>query len=214
MTDDMDDMADTDDTDDITSAVLSGSMYNQLRLQRRTDFSQTTVTKLTLQSLLLGGLTLLLPIYLLFPSTAMEYLPAADPATASPKVLILGVVGAGIVSFTALLLIGAALYRIRNHPLDESQAQAVLNVEDFASYLAFGTGGLAIGLTVVYFMIGLGGGSAVESYIQAMDGVNPFAASGTGLSVVELAVSSFLGCTVLLTIRLYLKLRLFELESV
>ena len=214
MTDDRDETDETDDVDDITSAILSGSMYDQLRLQRRTYFSQPTVTKLTWQSLLLGGLTLLLPIYLLFPATVTEYVPSADPALASPKVLILGLVGAGIETFTALLLVGGAVYRIRNYPLDESQARAVLNVEDFASYLAFGTGGLAIGLTVVYFLLGLGGGAAVESYVQTMDGVNPFAASGTGLSVVELAVASFLGCIVLLMIRLYLKLRLLELDGV
>ncbi len=211
MTDDIDD---TTDADDITSAVLSGSMYDQLRLQRRTYFSQSTITKLTWQSLLLGGLSLLLPIYLLFPATVTEYVPSADPATASPKVLILGVVGATIVTFSALLLVASALYRIRNHPLDETEAQAVLNVEDFASYLAFGTGGLAIGLTIVYFLLGLGGGAAVGSYVQAMDGINPFAASGTGLSVVELTVTSFLGCAVFLMIRLYLALRLFELDSV
>ncbi|MFB6082631.1 MAG: hypothetical protein ABEJ94_00110 [Halorientalis sp.] len=204
---------DTDDGDDITSAILSGSTYDQLRLQRRTYFSQPTITKLTWQSLLLGGLTLLLPIYLLFPSTVTEYVPSVDPATASPKVLLLGLVGAGTVAFTALLLVGGAVYRIRNHPLDESQAQAVLDIEDFASYLAFGTGGLAIGLTVGYFLLGLGGGATVESYVRTMDGVNPFAASGTGLSVVELAVASFLGCIVLLMIRMYLQLRLLELDG-
>jgi hypothetical protein len=205
---------DTDEDDEITSAILSGSMYDQLRLQRRTYFSQPTITKLTWQSALLGGLTLLLPLYLLFPATVTEYVPSANPALASPKVLILGLVGAGIETFTAVLLVGGALYRIRKHPLDESQARAVLNVEDFASYLAFGTGGLAIGLTVVYFLLGLGGGAAIESYVQAMDGVNPFADSGTGLSVVELAVASFLGCIVLLMIRMYLRLRFLELERV
>jgi len=199
------------DDDRITNALLGDSAYERLRLQRRTYFSQSIPTKLTWQSLLLAGLALLLPLYALFPETVGAYVPGTDPVTASPKVLVLGLIGAGVELFTAALLVGAGLYRIRRHPLSEGQARIVLNVEDFASYLGFGTGGLAIGITVVYFLLGVAGGGAVESYVRAMNGVNPFAASGIGLSVAELATFAFVGCVVLMTFRLYLQYRLVAL---
>ena len=200
------------DDDAITRAFLSGSAYERLRLQRETYFSQPLPKKLTWQIALLGGVVLLLPLYSMFPATVAEYVPSVDPALASPKVLLLGLVGTGVELFTALLLIGAALYRIRRYPLTKKQAMTVLNVEDFASYLGFVAGGAAIGLTVVYFVLGLAGGQAIESYVTSMDGVNPFAASGVGLSVVELAVFAFTGCIVLTMVRLYLQLQFVRLD--
>lgn len=202
---------DTDDT--ITRAMLSDSAYEQLRYQRETFFSGSIPQKLTRQGLLLGGLALLLPLYVLFPATVAEYVPSVDPTLASPRVVLLGLVGAGIELFAAVLLVGAALYRIHHHPLSRDQATTVLNVEDFSAYVGFGAGGMAIGLTVVYFLIGLSGGQAIENYVRAMDGVNPFAASGVGLSVAELAVFSFIGCILLLMLRLYLNLRLVKIET-
>lgn len=201
------------DDDSIAEAFLSGSAYEQLRLQRETYFSQPVPRKLTWQGVLFGGVALLLPLYALFPATVAEYVPSVDPVLASPKVVLLGLVGTGIELFAAVLLVGAALYRIRLYPLNERQARTVLNVEDFASYLGFGAGGSAIGLTVVYFLIGLAGGRAIESYVAAMDGINPFAASGVGLSVAELAVLSFLSGIAILTAQLYIRFRLLRLSA-
>lgn len=197
--------------DRITEAILTGSAYERLRLQRQTYFSQSVPTKLTWQGLLLAGLVLVLPLWALYPDTVAGYVETMDPALASPKVLLLGLIGAGVELFTAALLAGAGFYRIRRYPLSEQQARTVLNVEDFASYLGFGTGGLAIGITICYFLLGVAGGGAIEGYIQSMR-VNPFAASGVGLSVVELATFAFVGSLVLVTLRLYLHRRLRALE--
>lgn len=203
----------TTDDDRITAAILSGSAYERLRLQRPTYFSQPVHRKLTWQGVLLAGLALLLPLYLLFPGPVAEYLPATNPALASPKVLVLGAVGAGIEFFAATLFVGAALFRIRHYPLSEPQARTVLNVEDFASYLGFGTGGLAIGITVCYFLLGLAGGEAIANYVAAMDGINPFVASGLGFTVVELAGLSAAGCCGLLVTGHYLRQRLGALSA-
>lgn len=201
------------DDDAITQAVLSDSAYEQLRYRRETFFSGSIPQKLTWQGLLLGGLALLLPLYALFPSTVVGYVPSVDPTLASPKVVLLGLVGAGIELFAAGLLVGAAVYRIHNHPLSRDQATMVLDVEDFSAYVGFAAGGMAIGLTLLYFLIGLSGGQAIENYVQAMDGANPFTASGVGLSVGELAVLAFVGCIVLLTLRLCLERRLVGLDE-
>lgn len=201
------------DDDKITKAFLSGSPYEQLRIQRKTYFSQPVTTKLTWQGALLFVIALFLPVYALYPAAVIEYLPAADPMAASPKIVLLGLLGLLIELSTAALLVGTALYRIRYYPLDESQARTALNVEDFASYIGFGTGGFAISITTVYFLLGIVGNGAVKGYIESMDGVNPFAASGVGLSVAELATIGFIGCILLLSARLYLHYRLLELGT-
>jgi len=203
----------TTDDDRITDAILSGSAYERLRLQRPTYFTQPVPTKLTWQSVLLAGLALLAPLYLLFPATVAEYLPATSPTLASPKVIVLGLVGAGIELFAAALLVGVTLFRIRHHPLSEPQARTVLNVEDFASYVGFGTGGMAIAITMCYFVLGLAGGDAIASYVTTMDGINPFVDSGLGLSVAELAGASFVGCLGLLLAGQYLRRRLVALSD-
>ena len=56
------------------------------------------------------------------------------------------------------------------------------------------------------------GGSAIEGYVQSMQS-NPFATSGVGLSVAELATFAFVGCVVLMTLRLYLRYRLLALKT-
>lgn len=208
----MDTERDPDD-DPIARTVLSGSAYERVRVARAPRFPQSIATKLAWQSALLGGLVLLLPLYALFPATVAGYLPAADPGLASPRVIRLGLVGAAVELFAATLLVGAALYRIRNYPLSERQATVVLDVEEFSAYLGFGVGGTAIGLTVAYFLLGLGGARAVEGYVAAVDGINPFAASGIGLSVADLAAFSFVGSLVLLALWLYLQSRLVELDT-
>lgn len=205
--------SDTDIDDAITRAVLSGSTYERLRIQRPTFFTQSIPTKLAWQSFLLGVLSLSLPLYLLFPDTVATYLPATDPSLASPKILVLGLVGAGVELFTAGLLVAIALYRIRRHPLSEREATTVVDVEEFASFLGFGTGGLAIVITLGYFVLGLAGGGALEGYMETMDGINPFVASGMSLSVTGLATIAFVGCAVLLASRVYLARRLGELAD-
>jgi len=200
------------DDDRITDAVLSGSAYERLRLQRPTYFGQSVPRKLTAQSVLLAGVALLAPLYLLFPTTVAKYLPTTDPVVASPKVIVLGLVGAGIELFAATLLVGATLFRLRHYPLSEPQARTVLNVEDFASYLGFGTGGMAIAITLCYFALGLAGGEAIAGYVATMDGINPFVDSGLGLSVAEVAGLSFAGCLGLLCAGRYLRGRLVSLS--
>jgi len=200
-----------DDVDRIRQAILSGSAYERCRLRRRTHFSRPTTTKLAWQSALLGGLALVLPLYLLFPATVTEFLPSADPAVASPKVVVLGLVGAGIQAVTAVLLVAAAAYRIRRHPLSERQARRVLDVEDVAAYLAFGTGGVTVGATVATFLLGLGGGDLVGRYVRATGGTNPFEASGIGIPVAGLALLSLAGCLTLLAARRYLRPRMVAL---
>lgn len=181
----------TDSPDDtIAKAFLSGSTYERLRYERHSYLRQSVPRTLALQSALLGALALLLPIYGLYPDSTAAFLPTADPAVASPKVLLLGLFGGFLQLFGATLLVASVVYRVRLAPLTERQAHAALNAEDFARYVGLGTGGLAITLTLCLFAVGLGGGSAVSSYVATM-GRNPFAASGFGVPVATVSLFAF-----------------------
>ncbi|MBX0322337.1 hypothetical protein EGH21_04745 [Halomicroarcula sp. F13] len=182
--------SDTAQDDHITEAILSGSTYERLRYERHSYFRQTVPRTLALQSAFLGLLAILLPMYGLFPESVAQFLPAADPEVASPKVLLLGVFGGLLEVLGAVLLVATAAYRVRRAPLTEAQAHAALDTEDFARYVGLGTGGLAILLTVCLFAIGLGGESAVASYV-ATAGANPYAPSGFDLSVGTVSLAGF-----------------------
>jgi hypothetical protein len=200
-------------TDDhIASALLSGSTYERVRYQRHSFLRQSVPRTLMLQSALLGLLVALLPMYGLFPASAAGYLPAADPAIASPKILLLGIFGGLLDLLGATLLAGTALYRVRNAPLTERQAHTVLDAEDFARYVGLGTGGLAILLTVLVFAVGLGGGAAVGTYVGTA-GANPFVASGLGLPVVAVSLVAFVASVVLFYAGGYLSVRLSQERS-
>ncbi|WP_276273158.1 hypothetical protein [Haloarcula litorea] len=176
--------------DRITSAILSDDTYERLRYERHAFLGQPVHKTLLLQSAVLGSLALILPMYGLFPEGTASYLPATDPTTASPKVLLLGVFGGVLEVLGAGLLVVAAAYRVRHAPLTEAQAHAALDAEEFARGVGLVTGGLAILLTVCLFAVGLGGESATASYVATM-GANPFAPSGFGLSVSTVSIWAF-----------------------
>lgn len=182
--------SDIQSDDNITSAILSGNTYERLRYERHSFFRQSVPQTLRLQSAMLGLLALLLPIYGLFPDSIRSFLPAADPAVASPKVLLLGAFGGLLELLGAAVLVGAAVYRVRLAPLSESQAHTAIDMEDFARYVGLGTGGLAILVTVLLFAVGFGGEGAVSSYIDTA-GANPFIDSGVGLPVATVSLVAF-----------------------
>lgn len=194
--------------DKITDGLISESHYKRLRMERFSHFKQSVPTKLKWQCGLLIILVFALPLYALFPSTVAQYLPATDPATASPKVILLGAVGGSIEVVSMSILAATAMYRLRHEPLSERQARSVLNVEDFASMIGLITGTIAIGITMAYFGMGITGGETVGRYIDTMNGVNPFAASGIGITVVDVCVGAFGAFVVFLWVSEYLRFRL------
>lgn len=113
-----------------------GKAYERMREARPTHFDQPVGRKL----LAVGGLLALLAAT--FGSALLgDALPSADgPGTAAPVAV--GAVAALLLVAGALGLGGVAAYRLRTEPLTERQALRVLAVEDAASYLGLGTGGL------------------------------------------------------------------------
>lgn len=204
--------SDIQSDDNITSAILSGSTYERLRYERHSFFRQSVPQTLRLQSAMIGLLALLLPIYGLFPDSIASFLPAADPAVASPKVLLLGAFGGLLELVGATVLVGAAVYRVRFAPLSESQAHAAIDMEDFARYVGLGTGGLAILVTVLLFAVGFGGEAAVSSYIDTA-GANPFTDSGFGLPVATVSLAAFVASVTVFYASSYLSVLLELIEA-
>lgn len=194
--------------DDITDGILSESHYERLRIERFSHFKQSVPTKLKWQCGLLVTLVLALPVYALFPETVSQYLPTTDPAAASPKVIMVGAVGGLMEVVSMSMLTATTLYRLRHEPLSEYEAQGLLNVEDFASAIGLIAGTLAIAIMAAYLVLGTLGGSAVNEYITTMNGVNPFAASGVGITVADVALAAFGAFVVFLWLSEYLRFRL------
>jgi hypothetical protein len=206
---------DEDDIQDpVADALLGDSTYERLRQTRYSPFGQPIPTKIVYQSGLLFLLALMLPVMAAFPAEVRAMLGGAA-VSASPKVLILGLVG-GIVVFgggLALTAIGFLRVRLESR-MTEQLAHRLLGLEDVASLLGIGTGGLAILLTMAYVLMGYVGIRAVEWYIDTM-GLSPFAPSGVEpVTVGGVATLAFVGSVALLVasqaLHMEIRLRLGE----
>lgn len=172
--------------DRITEAILGDSVYERLRVERRGFLSQPIPRKLAVQSVLLGALTFVLPITAAFPAPVTALFSAGDPAAASPRVVLLGALALVLVSATGVVLATLEYVRLQfESRLTHAQIEAMLNWEDLVSLFGIGTGGVAVLTTDGLALLGLGGLELVRTYTQSA-----FTASGTGLSVVVLAVGS------------------------
>jgi hypothetical protein len=186
--------------DRIANDICSDSPYRRQRATRLSQFGQPLPRTLAWQSGLLAGLALVLPLAVFFDPGTSPSLPNVAPAAASPKVLLLGVLGGTVEAGSALALVALGAYRARASPLSEATAARVVDLEDVASAVGLVTGGLAIALTLAYFLLGALGGDLLASAV-AVGGANPFADSGLALTVTHVAVAAVLASAALLVAR-------------
>lgn len=190
--------SDADDPDDgVTETLLDGSPYERIRFERYSVFSQSIPEKLHAQSALLFGLAAVLPIMAAFPDEVQEALAADQIQAASPKIILLGLIGGATVFVCGLGLATLAAARLRlEGEMTEEQAETLLSLEEVASLIGLIIGGVSIVLTLCYVMLGHVGLRAIEAYIRTV-GRDPFVASGFDISVAEVAASSFVGAVAL-----------------
>lgn len=200
-----------DESDRITKDLLSESAYRRKRAERFAQFSAPLQRKLAWQTAMIATLLLLLPLYELFP-TASEVVPLGEATSASPKILLLGVVGLGIEAVTGTVLVAVGVYRLRSAPVSERTATTLLNLEDTAATIGLYTGGMAIGLTLAGFLPGALGPDVVAGYVSLF-GANPYVDSGTGVSVAHIAVAALSASALLWTARQYLVFELWKLDG-
>jgi hypothetical protein len=192
---------DTDKTDPRTALVdayADGHAYERRRIERGMAFQLYVPEKLKYLGITMGWLAALVPIYGLAPDSTHQLLPAVSPFQASPRVLILAVASYLFLLIAALVLTVTGLYHVRQHPVTDRQADWILNFEGFASLLGFVTGLCGTGLTVGVFLLPLVGG--LERYVSVMNGINPFAAWQSPLTVGSVGTVAF--CTALLLVLL------------
>jgi hypothetical protein len=194
MTDD-----DPDDPDDeISQIVAFGSEYERLRLLGGIFSGQSLGRKIRLHALLLVALSLIYPIALLLPPAVRPLFPGPRPPLGSPNIVILGLFGALTQVFAGTLMLVIAR-RLTARDLERVDAQRYVALESVASALGFGTGGIAIGLTLGFFLLNLGGvGTARPLRAALASARGPYVPSGVGMSVRSLAVAALLAGLVLL----------------
>jgi hypothetical protein len=205
-------MTDPDGTDRVTEALLSGSAYERLRVERPGFFKQPIPRKLKFVSTLLVGVALVLPMMAAFPFEAKALLPEGGAAFGSPKIILLALVAGVVVFLGGVVLTAVGLVRVRLEPvMTEEQADTLLNLEEVASLLGIGTGGIGVVLTLAYVGLGLAGAKAVRAYVDTV-GKDPFAPSGVeAVSVSTVATLAFVGSVALLVASQYLGL-VFQLR--
>ena len=125
-------------------------------------------------------------------------------------VVVLGLVGGTVVLLGGVTLAAVGLLRVRLEPtMTEWQADTLLNLEEVASLLGIGTGGIGILLTLAFTAIGFGGSEAVGAYVQTM-GTSPFATAGVPwLSVSSVAAFAFVGGVALFTLGQFVRIELY-----
>jgi len=188
--------------DRITEAILGDSVYERLRVERGGLLSRPIPQKLATQSGLLVVLTFVFPISAAFPAPVKALFPAGNPLTASPGITVLGALALGLVAVTGVLLAVLEYVRLRlESRLTRDQAVVLLNCEDLASLFGIGTAGAAVLATDALALLGLGGIDIVRTYTD-----KAFTASGTGITVVALAVGSACCAVCLYTVSQYLRL--------
>lgn len=161
--------------------VERGTTYERKRFERGMSFTWRIPEKLTYQSLLFGALALIHPMYALFGTETLAYLPTLDPSLATTKILLLALASYAFELIAMTLFLLTALYHIRHDPIDENQADTLINFEGVATWVAFGTGALGVFVTLIIFTIGLTG--HIDTYVDLMDGTNPFEAVAFPITV-------------------------------
>lgn len=200
-------MADDEYEDRVADALLSDSIYERVRFQRPSLFNRPIPRKLRWQSGLLFALSGVLPLLATVPPEARELFPAGDPLSATTKILVLGIVGGCVTFATGLGLVGVAL--LIEHfqsKMTEARAHMLLSLEEVASSIGLITGGAAIGITLAFHLLGLGGEDAVGAYIE-LTGSNPFAGVGIEMPVAIIAGAAAIGGLLLFTASQALVLR-------
>lgn len=190
--------------DPIAAALLSDSVYDSLRVRRRSLFKQSLPRKLAWQSAILAALAMVLPLAVALPESTRTLFPTGDPLSSTPKILLLGAYAGGIEAIAALGLIYVGVRRLRHDgSLTERQARRLLDIEDMASLFSLVTGPFAVLAFDGVFLLAVSGNDAMATFFAA-GGDNPFASAAIPVTLLEVtAVAGVLAVAVFAVSRLF-----------
>ena len=159
-------MTDSDDRgteDPVTSALVDGSTYDQIRVQRISTFKWPVRRKLFRLGGLSSAMSALILSLALLPSGVVEFLPT-DPYTALTRTVLVAAIGVAVMAISGVLLAIAEAARKRLEPMDEARAEAMLAFEEMWSLIGFviggGTAAIAAGFVI-----------AAHAGVDVLDGV-------------------------------------------
>ena len=149
--------------DPVASALVDGSTYDQIRVQRISTFKWPVRQKLFRLGGLSSGMSALILSLALLPSGVVEFLPT-DPYAVLTRVVLTAAIGVAVMAVSGMLLAVAGTARRRLEPMDEARAEAVLAFEEMWSLIGFviggGTAAIAAGFVV-----------AAHAGVDVLDGV-------------------------------------------
>lgn len=140
------------------STIISrspGLAYERMRDVRQSHFTQPLVRKLVVQGALLVALASTL--------TLTAVVGAGSTGGVVPDLATLGAGAGSLVAAGVTAHAAVGTYRLRREPLTEREALALVTIEDAASYLGIGTGGLLVAATVAAATVGVATGTATAS---------------------------------------------------
>jgi hypothetical protein len=138
--------------DPIADALVSDCPYRRAAVERYRPVRGPVSRTLLRQASLLVTLALAFPIVATYPASTRR-LSAVPVAESFPKVLLVGALGGAVQLLAAGVLVGLVLARSRG-PITERTARRLVSLEDLATTVSLGTGGLAIVFTVGYLTLG------------------------------------------------------------
>lgn len=157
-------MTDGGSDDPVAAALVDGSAYERIRVQRMSTFDQEIPRKLHRFGWLLYLLAAALLSLAVIPPATETVLPV-DPLAASTKVLVLGLIGGTIIVTMGIGLILNAVTAARLAPMSESTAESLLALEEMASLIGFIIGGIVTTITVVIIAVAHGGPEAIDALL-------------------------------------------------
>lgn len=140
----------TDLEDPIAEAVTSDCPYLRAAVERYRPIRGPVSRTLVRQAGLLLVLALAFPIVATYPETMGELVSA--PTAGFPKVLLVGALGGAVQLFAAATLVGLVL--VRANVSSDREAHRLVTLEDLATTVRLGTGGLAIVFSIAYLSLG------------------------------------------------------------
>lgn len=178
--------------DPVTEALVDGTTYERVRVQRISTFAQPIPRKLHRLGWLLFVLAAALVSTAALPSATTTVL-AANPVGTTTKVSVLAAIAGSIAAVMGLALLANGLARERLEPMDEATAESVLALEEMASVLGFTIGGVLAALAVAIVLIAHGGPEPVAALLTVTK-TSPYeaVASPVALPPIRVGVAAWL----------------------
>lgn len=183
--------------DPVASALVDGTTYERVRVQRMSTFAQPIPRKLHRLGWLQFALAAAMVSTAALPRATTTTL-AADPFGTTTKLSVLAAIAGTVAAAMGVALVVNGLVSERLEPMDEATAESLLALEEMASLIGFTIGGVLAALAVAIVLVAHGGPEPVEALLTVTK-TSPYeaVASPVALPPVRVGVAAWVGGLVL-----------------